>query len=534
VLIGLLQKDYCPPIDSSLFSAIVSDYDLSKSASLQELRTTLDTLKRSALAEENATFDPSRSNGLQYESSSQGSSERARSWHGDSVSVGTEGTELTGLSQALGSVDLHGNAKGEAIDLERERHEAEIEALSPEEKAAILKEMFPNAKQFDIAYTLKKTQNSFGRTVEELLNQEFLEGERLYGKEFHKKMGIDAFTEPTISGRGRRGRKKQRQLLRRTSSTPAPAAEVSSNSSAPRSRWEHAKEDVDFICQRTHVSPQVITSIYHRNDASLPATITAICASKDPDLNPNPYLTMSSPSIIEGHVSELAVDFQHISYSQLKALIALTHPSTASAHELAYAMTSQPTSKPANIVPQYLPRPPSPTSASTPSKFADSSLPFAHSTPNALAISRSNAYTQAQSAHRKSKSNHLMGGAAAYYSSVGRDASASLRRHEAAAADSLVTSQSKPGEVDLHGVTVKDAVSITRARIETWWEREGREWSRQGKVMGGGLRVITGAGRHSEGGKGKLGPAVGGMLVKEGWKVEIGDGVVEVVGRARN
>lgn len=126
-----------------------------------------------------------------------------------------------------------------------------------------------------------------------------------------------------------------------------------------------------------------------------------------------------------------------------------------------------------------------------------------------------------------------MGGAASYYSSVGRDASASLRRHEAAAADALVTIQSKPGEVDLHGVTVKDAVSIARARVENWWEQQGREWARQGKVMGGGLRVITGAGRHSEGGRGRLGPAVGGMLVREGWKVEVGNGVVEVVGRAR-
>lgn len=126
-----------------------------------------------------------------------------------------------------------------------------------------------------------------------------------------------------------------------------------------------------------------------------------------------------------------------------------------------------------------------------------------------------------------------MSGAASYYSSVSRDASASLRSHEAAVADALVAGHSRPGEVDLHGVTVRDAVRIARVEVESWWEAQGREWAREGKAKAAGLRVVTGVGRHSESGKGKLGPAVGGMLVREGWKVEIGEGVIEVAGRVR-
>ena len=507
------------------------DYDITNPISLDELRATLDVLKISADAEENVDFDPSGSSGLRHRSSSPESSERARSWHGDAASIATSETELTTVSQGLGSIDLNGNReRGEGVGSDREQHEAEMEKMSPEKKATTLKEMFPNAKVFDIVYALKKAHNNFGKTVEELLNQAFLEDEELHTGEAHKKRGIEGFSEPTIKGRGRRGRKKHRQLMRRTSSTPASAAEHSSYSPAPSSRWGRAKEDVDFIAQRTYVTPQIITSIYHNNGASLAATIAAICASTDPDLNANPYLAMASPSILEAHATELAVDFQRLPYAQLKALIALTHPSTASAHELARALTTQPTSlHNGQIIPQYLPRPPSPVA----SRASSSISPSHHSNPAALAAARSHAFTQAQSAYRKSKSKPLMGGAASYYNSVARDASASLRRHEAATADALVISQSKPGEVDLHGTTVKDAVNIARMRVEGWWEREGREWARQGKVMGGGLRVITGAGRHSEGGRGKLGPAVGGMLVREGWKVEIGDGVVEVVGRAR-
>ena len=528
----MLQKHYCPPIDASLFSAIALDYDLLNNVSLNELCATLDTLRESALKDENEAFDPSGTSGIQDEASSSESSERAQSWHGDAASSATEETELTGSSKGLESIDLAGNEDVGVADSEAARHEAEVEKLPPEDKVRILKEMFPDAKDFDIRYTLKKTQNEFGKSVEELLNHAFLDGGELDEGMSHRKKGVEAFTEPAIHGRGRRGRKKQRKLLRRTSSTPASNAEDSTDNSASRSRWDRAKEDIDFIVQRTHVPQQAITSIYHKNGASLPATIAAMCASTVQEASPNPYFIEASPSTLDSHTAELAVDFPYLPYSQLAALVALTHPSTASAHELARAFSSSPDSNPTKILPQYLPRPPSPPPTSTlPS--ASPSLAVPQSTTAALAIARSSAFTQAQSAYRRSNSSNLMGGAAAYYSSVGRDASTALRRHEAAAADALVTTQSRPGEVDLHGVTVKDAVSIARAKVESWWEREGREWARQGKVRGSSLRVITGAGRHSEGGRGKLGPAVGGMLVREGWKVEIGDGVIEVVGRVR-
>ncbi len=161
-------------------------------------------------------------------------------------------------------------------------------------------------------------------------------------------------------------------------------------------------------------------------------------------------------------------------------------------------------------------------------------MPLSVRTAGSLAIARSNAFIQANAAYRKSKSKPLMGGAAAYYSSVGRDAAAGLAQHEAAAADALVAGQSNADEIDLHGVNVKDAVRITRTRVHAWWDGGAAEWARQGKVQGhGGFRVVTGIGRHSAGGKSRLGPAVGAMLVREGWKVEVGDGVVTVRGRAR-
>ena len=403
---GWPQKEYCPPIDSSTFFAIVNDYsDLSDTTSVQELKATLDLLKEDALTQNNATFDPSGTSGSRDDISSHDSSERAQSCHGDTTSAVTDNTELSALSQATGPVESGWELDG--VDSFSETDLAQLQALSPSEKAQLLKEMFHSATEFDTIYILRKVDNNFERAVDELLNQAYFKEEDLKNGESNIKKGIEAFTEPTVGTQGRRGRRKKKQPQRRTSSTPVP------------------------------------------------------------------------------------------------------------------------------IIPQYLPRDISPNPPDIYIASSNSSAPLQLSRASALLVARSNAFAQAQAAHRKSKSIPLMGGAAAHYSSVARDAHAALRQHDSARANELVARQSRPGEVDLHGVSVSDATRIAKTDIEQWWEREGREWSREGKVMVGGLRIITGVGRHSDGGRGKLGPAVRAMLQRDGWKIEEGEGVFEVVGRVR-
>ena len=400
------QKEYCPPIDSSTFFAIVNDYsDLSDTTLVKELKATLDLLKEDALTQDNATFDPSGTSGSRDDISSHASSERAQSWHGDTTSVVTDNTELSALSQATEAVDLGRDLDG--VDSLRETDWAELQALTPSEKARLLEEMFHGATRFDISYILRKVDNNLEKAVDELLNQAYFKDEDLKNGESNLKKGIEAFTEPAVGAQGRRGRRKKKQPQRRTSSTPVP------------------------------------------------------------------------------------------------------------------------------LVPQYLPRDISPNTPDIYIASSNSAAPLPLPRASALLVARSNAFAQAQAAHRKSKSIPLMGGAASYYSSVARDAHAALRQHDSARANELVARQSRPGEVDLHGVSVSDATRIAKMEVEQWWEREGREWSREGKVMVGGLRIITGVGRHSDGGRGKLGPAVRAMLQRDDWKIEEGEGVFEVVGRVR-
>lgn len=523
-----LEREYCPPIDSALFYALLSDYDLSDQKSLQELRSTLNVLRANADAGDAQTFDPSGSSAQHESSSMESSTKRASSWHGGPI---TEDTELTGLSHTLESTALDEEVQNAARNL---HHDIGMEELSTDAKLQALQEMFPTTKDFDRQYALKQAKGNFGKTIEILLNHIFLEEESASNGTNLVHRGVDGFADPQHHGkaRGRKAKGKQRKQTRRTSSTPA--VQSDQTETFARSRWDRAKADVDFIAERIYMTPKTISSIYHQAGASLPATITALCTSSD-SMASNPFLASASPSILQAHAAELGADFPTIPYTHLESLVRMTHPSEASAHELAKAMlvSTGSSSSDLAIVPQYIPRPASPPSSSQP-RAADPQTPLPAATAATLATVRANAMTQAGAAYRKSRSKPLMGGAAAYYSSVGRDAAAALAQHEAATADALVSAQSKSGEIDLHGVNVRDAVRITRTRVQEWWDGGAAEWARRGKVQGdGGFRVVTGVGRHSAGGRSKLGPAVGAMLVGAGWKVEFSDGVVVVRGRAR-
>lgn len=135
-----------------------------------------------------------------------------------------------------------------------------------------------------------------------------------------------------------------------------------------------------------------------------------------------------------------------------------------------------------------------------------------------------------------------MGQAAGYYSQVGRDHALASAQATAAAADAFVAAQSTSTSIDLHGVTVKDAVRIARQKTESWSSSRGRRvMGMDGRMRNEGgsgadgapLRIITGIGRHSDRGIAKIGPAVGRMLMQEGWKFEVGQGSFVVTGRNR-
>ncbi|MCJ1313169.1 hypothetical protein MMC25_006846 [Agyrium rufum] len=507
-----LEKEYCPPLDNALFYAITSDFDLNDSAALQELRPILDSLKESALAEEASSFDPSGSTQVQdafyrdfYEDGD--SPERATSWNGD-VHSSNQNTDITSATQSLDSWNLDhrsGNGAEDERLLKVSSSEVVFDRLTVEEKEVMLAEIFPAFKLFDVSFALKKARFDFGKTVEDLLNRTFLEeaydssGDRILSAK-----GIDAFVDESgISKRRAKNKKRKKAIgtFGRQRSNSLPLTDKTPNT--PTSKWESAKDDVEYITQRTDLPGQLVTSLYHRTGMSLSDTLHAICKIPLINLPLNPYVDSPEDTELKMHSQELSEDFPTLPPKCMHTLIYLTHPSTASAHELASRM-----------------RPIANTPSSTTTTSSSGALTPTYARPKDPTIAMPDL-----KAPRRKKA----------------PASASARAQQPLTPSTPLTpahAAARPtAAIDLHGLTVAEAKITTMAYLNTWWNSPSvREYAREGKVMGGelnGFKIITGVGHHSEGGVGKLGPAVGGLLVREGWRVEVGEGVLLVMGKRR-
>lgn len=506
----------------------MSDFDLSDDAQLENARQTLDAIKEFALEEEGSDFDPS---GTSAHFGHDGGSEIDGS-SPSTLPTQSEDTASTDLSNGVQSMTI-----SNGIDTHLEEKSNEFDKLDDDTKTALLQEMFTSASSFTIRHTLKKCNGKWHQAMDELLNHAFLEQD--HGQDGEGKVamkGIDAFSEDNTARRGRKKKSKRFSQLHddgepRSTSLPTSSAGSQSNS------WNTAKNDIDFLSDRLSIPPKLISSLYHAHGASVSGTIAAILESPAQD---SVEVTSDDP-IVQVHAYELGRAFPSIPASQLTALIRLTHPSINSAHELASALTAiRPPSGGIRIQANYIPlsrsvSPSPPRHSSTPRHIEPGSAAF-HSAAHQQAIS------QASAAYRRGRSDRLMGQAAGYYSQVGRDHAMASVQATAAAADALVASQSTSSSIDLHGVTVKDAVRIARQKTESWSSARGRRvMGMDGRVRneggsgadGGSLRIITGVGRHSDRGIAKIGPAVGRMLMQEGWKFEVGQGSFVVTGRKR-
>jgi hypothetical protein len=492
----------------------------------------LNSFKQDAEVQQATEFDPSGSSGFATLSSPGKESDEAASNAGSCLSRSTV-TDYTNLSNDLSTLSVGGKSDSDGSS-SGGGYFRDTEHFDTPTKELLLAETFPTLRLELIAYTLKKCNNDFGKATDELLNQVYFEDLKHSptGEEVRTK-GVDAFAEEFhVPLRGKKGRKKkQKGTAISWENNPA-----LSDSEAPVSpnRWQDGSKDIDFITARTNLPYKEIASLYHKNGASCAATLTALV---EKDLAAHSKEKEPETSMVLDAVA-LTSDFPSIDYEYAIALIRISSPSTANAHELAKALTVYPTRPKAglSVIPRYAPVNLSdPTSESTTRlpNLPPSAVPHTTAT---LGIARAEAFTQAHAAHRIGKSKPNMRGVAAYYSQIGRDLSSHLHALSEADADALVSTQSSPKHLDLHGVSVASAVRIAKQRTRTWWEGLGEDriaGGGRGRGVREGYRIVTGLGRHSEGGRGKLGPAVVRALVSEGWKVEVGMGEVVVTGLAR-
>ncbi|KAK3062260.1 hypothetical protein LTS18_004501, partial [Coniosporium uncinatum] len=490
------------------------------------LRDQLDALKNSAIAEDDSGFDPSGTSGQRAEADT--SLFRQENAKTDSEVSQSDDTDLTKLSHGISSLRFeNGSSSAGGSEEGTTQYIDDVEQLETQDKEMRLVELFPSLPVTSVAYTLKKCDCSLSRAMDVLLNHVYFDGSDVEDGEKISAKGIEGFAQGyTSRGRPKKGKKKFQSLDSHVRSSSEPADGLSSPN-----KWKTASQDIDFISSRTNIPIATITTLYHKNGASLPATITAML---ELDLHKKAYPIVSDTA--SQNAIALHDDFPTLPASTALSLIRLTYPSSSSAHDLAHALSSTVSKGGLQVIPRYAPlalsdEPDPPSSRSSTRSLGP------HDTTASLAHTRNDAFSAASRYHRLGKSDHLMGAAAGYYSQIGRDAHASLRLSSAADADALVAAQSNATMLDLHGVSVKDAVRISLERVGAWWgglgERRAMAGVRRGLASGevGGYRVVTGRGAHSEGGVGRLGPAVARALVREGWRVEVGRGEVVVTGR---
>jgi len=539
-----LEAEYCPPLDPALLSAIVSDYDLCNAQGVQDAREILDQLKESAVLEEAAGFDPS---GTGAQEGAGNLEKRAESCPETSAARTTE-TDITSLSNGVSFLDLEELVGDEGGSIGKPE---DLEGLDEETKVRLLQDLFGDrVTKYSIQHTLRKCSGRWQATMEELLNHVYFdEGEHSDdsgGKVAAK--GIDAFSEDNVVRRGRKGKPKGKRVKipddRRSSSLPS--SPVLGSAAPATNKWKTAGEEIEFVASRTRIATATVSSVYYDKGASVPRTIGAILKATMEESK----LIVTDDERVTVHAQELGYEFPGIAPEYLAAIVRLTHPEMTAAMELAQALTAK--SKDMNgggiqLIPHYAPPALDKDTAweDGSAKAARFSSHFQHgdaddipaaARASAYASARATAFSQASAAHRKARSDRLMGGAAAYYGQVGREYAALSSRASAAAANELAASQSSSTELDLHGIDVLNAVRIAQAKVNAWWAGLGE--SRVNGRLGfedrqTGYRIIVGLGRHSEGGKGKLGPAISKALREGGWKIENAGAVILVKGKAK-
>jgi hypothetical protein len=528
-----VQDEFCPPLDPALVSAILFDYAGQPDA-IGQARLVLGTFIETAITEQLTDFDASGSGGLVHESPSKRSAEDGES-NADTWATQTTLTDHSHISNELSALSVASQSRDGSEGSQDGGYWRDAEQYTIPKKETVLAETFPNLRPELIAYTLKKAGNDLDKATDELLNHVYFEDSRSSPTgEGPIAKGIDAFSEDYhVPQRAKKGKNKKKQKISLSSATvtdPEPLSPTSNH-------WLNTSRDVEFITTRTNLAHKTVASIYHANGASLSTTILALVRkevqAQKKDGEPDAALVQDALGLNE--------EFPSIDLEYALALVRLTDPSVTKAHDLAKALTELPASETGGKGGIMLDLRYAPVNLSDPSSEA-SRLPTlapsarSHDTVS-LAQARGEAFQRASAAYRKGKSTPLMRQAAGYYAQEGRDYNANLKVMSQVEADSFVATQSGSNYLDLHGVTVANATRIAKQRTQTWWEGLGerriREWGNARGGVGEGYRIVTGLGRHSEGGRGKIGPAVLKSLMADGWKVEVGTGELLVTGLSR-
>lgn len=523
-------------MDSALFAAVASDFDLTEPTAVKELCHILDSVKESALEQEDLPFDPSGTFNNDV-------NDAALSGQPDTGS--SPPTDTTNLTSNLFPSDNDGKTSSQgkssqaaytvgtdgSLQFSNGSHEDTVDALV---------QMFPTISLLDIEQSLKKSGGDPTKSMDVLLNLAFFDEAQVADGDM--KIDVPKGIEGFLEGSGDIGHNKGRKKKRSKNQKLRLEASSSSRDAPAPNKWETGKADIEFITSRTpDLSKEKASSIYHANGGSLFPTIRSIALANCPkDVH-----EIDDDPVMLTQVAELAGAFPNLQTITLIGLLRATRNMPSAANDFAAVLARRPSLSDVSNIIKFTATPldlsdedvGTSGSGSRASENAAGEFDYAQATAaaNASFAAGSAAYNQARESYRRSKSNHLYAAATAVYRESAEEAFLRGKAQLSRASDHLVDSQSTKYDLDLHGITVANAVRIARERVSDWWDRLGdAKYVRGGgKHVHGGYKIITGVGNHSHDGTSRLGPAVSRMLIQEGWRVEIDRGFLLVTGVAR-
>lgn len=426
----------------------------------------------------------------------------------------------------------------------------------PPDKIDSLQKMFPELGMYTLKRVLSSAQGDVDRAIDELLNRVFLDGDEEGGKT----KGVDAFDgELGLNWGGKKGKRRGRSKNWNGNGGGSASSVLDENlpgDNAAESRWAAMSREVDYLAGCLGLEREKVLSAYHCHSGSIGRTIVALLEEYGEGGSQDPTHLDELHDLVARFGATVETD-------HLDKLLSLCGENKTALFRLAEIL-SRNTPPKRHSLGASSPTPFSPsTSTSSPSQSKKASrratstvntdwtvvgtssrrlpmsaratnIPRSPTSPliyaSTYASARDEAFAKASAAHKKSRSDRLMSGATAVYSEQGHEYNNKAREYSDIAAEALVDQNSSGDTLDLHGVTVKQAIKISRERTTQWWVRESTNRERRRRGEGKAFRVVTGYGKHSTDGKPRLLPAVSKMLIREGWDIQVQGGQILVWG----
>ncbi|OLL26756.1 Smr domain-containing protein [Neolecta irregularis DAH-3] len=369
---------------------------------------------------------------------------------------------------------------------------------------AFLAMSFPRQKRHTIEYTLRECGGDIQKATDELLNREALD------IEFRTADGhLLAFDELAVPDDIHFLRKKKRKARR--GQLNVGFVQLSTRD-IHKTSWLTIQENADWISNEFQIPRETALSALHAH-TSVNQAINVLFGKVQNIKLPTPYITQAA--------LDIHTKYPKVSQERLEQLLVASKGDIDTSTKLVKLLHDK------LDPPQVLCKP-------LPPKFAtdstESAAMVAAARP-AACQDKVDFYTQkrnecfAKAAETFRKSGPLFKTAAAAYSDQGKEYDLKAKVWSAKAREAILDNASKkPYELDLHGLTITEALQLTRTKCNDWWSRV--KVASDLKTVFDPLLIIVGSGTRSQDGIAKIPSVTRRLLDREGWKYEESPGAL--------